>query len=148
MQLESKYSMSRSSFCTRAIKFHGLLSMLLVCGLFWLLFHIYFLCFYRKKVRERRRKLLLLCRHQLCGLSIQISLRVTTMSCSLWMTSKVNLLNFEWSFIISLSPLLVDMLNIAVFCLHLAVAHFLICFITHVRIGFILVGADFDVSFH
>ena len=147
MQLESKYSMRRSSFCARAIKFHGLLSMLLVCGLFCLLFTC-FLCFYRKKVREQRRKLLLLCRHQLCGLSMQIPLKVTTMSCSLWMTSKVNLLNFEWSFIISLSPLLVDMLNIAVFCLHLAVAHFLICFITHARIGFILVGADFDVSFH
>lgn len=102
-----------------------------------------FLCFYRKKVREQRQKLLLLCRHQLCGLSMQIPLKVTTMSCSLWMTSKVNLLNFEWSSIISLSPLLVvDILNITVFCLHLAVAHFLI------HIGSILVGAYFDVSFH
>lgn len=110
--------------------------------------HVSSLCFGRKKVRERRRKLLLLCRHQLCGLSIQIPLKVIMMSCSLWMTSKVNLLNFEWSSIISLSSLLlVAILSQFSVCIWL-LPIFSCALLRMFTIGFILVGADFDVSFH
>lgn len=105
-------------------------------------FHMFPL-FCRKKVREWRRKLLLLFRHQLCDLSIQIPLKVTTMSCSLWMTLKVNLLNFGWCpclFLISLISQFSDCI-----CL---LPIFSSALLRTSEIWFILVGADFDVSLH
>lgn len=86
--------------------------------------------------------MLLLWRHQLCGLNIKIPLKFTMMSCSLWMTLKVNLLNFEWSSIICLSSMLVVNILISQFsvCTWL-LSHFLICFITRVFVWLIPIGA-------